>query len=517
MNSDVTNPDNLNDHPTQAGINSFHDFKMLLTNARSLSPKINSLHTFFREHKLDFSLITESWLKDSALLDRDIIDLEWGTNLKIIYKNRPRTRAGLRKVGGGVSIIYDKSKCSLRERKIEGNKYELVLAVGKVGNIARQVAIFCVYLEPRMKAGEVKVGDEFPEAPTRQPLTPGEVAKRLKDAKKPNSQVRGDLLPRVMKKHHQLLVTPVTMIFNAVFKEGKWPDAWKEETTVVIPKVANPETLADCRNISCTPFLSKVLEGVLLDDLRGVIAPDPVQYGGIKGCSVDHLLVDLFDAVLEPMEAGASSVVLGIDYEKAFNCLDHRECLVQLQRLGASQMMINLTRFFLTNRLMRVMVGKLLSSPYILKGRSPQGSILGCFLYCITMQQLNLELVNGDAQRLHQQAPVPPEADGNTRGTASDGEPGGFGLMPGDAEVTLNSSADSFRTAESAPDLDLEPGWDLDGEALIALFKYVDDTTFGRDRPCWTVHQAHLQCQTDRADPCPDHKPSHRGDPAPCQ
>ena len=155
MNSDVSSNENNDNSPTQAGINSFHEFKLLLTNARSLSPKINSLHTCFDEHKLDFALITESWLKDSALLDRDVIDLEWGTNLKIIYKNRPKTRAGLRKVGGGVSIVYDKSKCSLRERKIKGNKYELVLAVGKIGKIARQVAIFCIYLEPRMKVNEV--------------------------------------------------------------------------------------------------------------------------------------------------------------------------------------------------------------------------------------------------------------------------------------------------------------------------------------------------------------------------
>ena len=46
-------------------------------------------------------------------------------------------------MGGGVSIIY-KSECSLRERKIVGNKFELVLAVGRVGKMARQCAFFCL-------------------------------------------------------------------------------------------------------------------------------------------------------------------------------------------------------------------------------------------------------------------------------------------------------------------------------------------------------------------------------------
>ena len=142
------------------GINGNHNVKLLLTNARSLSPKILSLQTYFEEHDLDVALVTESWLKDGQVLNRDIIDLEYGTDLKIVYKNRPNNRAGRRKVGGGVSIIYKKSRCSFKERKIQGNKFELVLAVGKIGTIARQVAIFCVYIEPRMKIAELaELGD----------------------------------------------------------------------------------------------------------------------------------------------------------------------------------------------------------------------------------------------------------------------------------------------------------------------------------------------------------------------
>ena len=116
---------------------------------------MNSLHTHFEEHDLDIALVTESWLKDSVVLDRDMIDLEFGTNKKIIYKNRPKTRSGLRRIGGGVSIIYNKTSCSLRERRIAGNGFELVVTTGRVGKIARSVALFCVYLEPRMKVADL--------------------------------------------------------------------------------------------------------------------------------------------------------------------------------------------------------------------------------------------------------------------------------------------------------------------------------------------------------------------------
>ena len=78
---------------------------------------MHSLHDCFEEHELQVAMITESWLKDSVVLNRDIIDLEYGTNLKIIYRNRPSKAVGARRVGGGISIIYEKTKCaSERER-----------------------------------------------------------------------------------------------------------------------------------------------------------------------------------------------------------------------------------------------------------------------------------------------------------------------------------------------------------------------------------------------------------------
>ena len=732
------------------GIN-IYDFKLLLTNARSLSPKISSLITCFHEHNLDFAMVTESWLKDGEVLDKDVIDLEWGTDLKIIYKNRPKSAAGRRRVGGGVSIIYSKSKCSLKERRVVGNKFELVLAVGRVGRLPRQIAVICVYLEPKIKVAELSElcellareilslkakgdpliflgGDmnrksledalqDFPDIvqqnfdPTRgdacldilfsncstlssamwppletmngtrsdhlcaiftgreevkkdftwvkkttrkhsdkalaeygrrlaeadwanllpehlgpeelverfqtwtgeltdelfplktvrhrsnehpwitdgirklgkqkvrvyrregksrlwwnlanrqeamieesksayvdtieeagpntrkyfeavkklgtastasgwelphlfpgktpleageeaasyftqitntftplkdedlanraprAPITQQEAAKRLKLAKKPNSAVGGDLLPRVVKAHHQLLAPAVTTIFNSVFRTGRWPLAWKTETTVVIPKVPTPGSLGECRNISCTPFLSKVLEGILLDDLRSEVPVDLSQYGGIKGCSVDHLLIDLFESVLEPLERGAPSLILGIDYEKAFNRLDHGECLGQLEALGASMTTIDLTRSFLTGRSMCVRVGGQLTSLHKLLGGSPQGSILGCSLYCTATQQINLSLTNRPEPlpEINDQG-SPPDSDGLPCSPVSSPEAEeGFQLMrAGPLTPEPNTSDESFVTAES-PDLD----WNTALRQLeaILMFKYVDDTT----------------------------------------
>ena len=36
-----------------------------------------------------------------------------------------------------------------------GNKFQLVVAVGKIGQIRRQFCFFCLYIEPRMKAAQL--------------------------------------------------------------------------------------------------------------------------------------------------------------------------------------------------------------------------------------------------------------------------------------------------------------------------------------------------------------------------
>ena len=103
-------------------------------------------------------------------------------------------------------------------------------------------------------------------------------------------------------------------------------------------------------------------------------------------------MVDLLEKALSPLEEGNPVVLLGIDYEKAFNRLDRYDCLRQLKRLGASNVSSYISRSFLTNRKMGVKINGVLSDPKGLNGGSPQGSILGCFLYCITTPQITSDL-----------------------------------------------------------------------------------------------------------------------------
>ena len=130
--------------------------RYLVTNARSLAPKIMSLVELFEECKLHFAIVTESWLMDGSQLDKDVVDLEHGTDVKIIYKNRPKKPSSRRKVGGGLVIIYNKSMCNFKEIKLAKADFELVCAQGQVNGINRHILLIGGYIEPRMRVAQVE-------------------------------------------------------------------------------------------------------------------------------------------------------------------------------------------------------------------------------------------------------------------------------------------------------------------------------------------------------------------------
>ena len=122
------------------------------------------------------------------------------------------------------------------------------------------------------------------------------------------------------------------------------------------------------------------------------------QMGGMKGAGSEHYLIQLWQGVLEHLEdPRAASLLTSIDYAKAFNRLDFSQCLGALAGKGASSEIISLVASFLTSRTMAVKVGQALSNPRIVLGGVPQGSILGVFLFNITID--NFEAASKDVAK----------------------------------------------------------------------------------------------------------------------
>ena len=86
-----------------------------------------------------------------------------------------------------------------------------------------------------------------------------------------------------------------------------------------------------------------------------------------------------------------------MDYEKAFNRMEYSKCIEQLRHLGAMEGSVLLVRAFLEDRRMTITIGGHGAEPVGIQRGSPQGSVLGCLLYCATTQNLTKGLRGNQA------------------------------------------------------------------------------------------------------------------------
>ena len=300
------------------------------------------------------------------------------------------------------------------------------------------------------------------------------VASRIRRFKKPRSTVPGDIFPQLVTHFADFLAVPLADIFNKITSSKQWPKCWKKEYVTIIPKKNCPESLADLRNISCTLLASKIYESYVLDWIKKEVTLRSNQYGGVKGLSTDHLLVNLWQQVLENAEDyRTGTVITSIDYSKAFNRMCYQECLAALARNGASSPVLELIATFLTDREMMVKVGSVLSKPRKVSGGCPQGSILGVFLFNSTIDDLEegcKELKDTRLSTRRSQAPVPSTPSREV-----------VAVEPPESPIVRPPRRKSKRlnfTEELAVDVPEEPNhWtEARWKAAVALFlRFIDD------------------------------------------
>ena len=213
------------------------------------------------------------------------------------------------------------------------------------------------------------------------------VYKKIVAAKKPNSSVPGDLPKKVVTTFAVELSEPVTLIYNSITQAGVYPRQWIIEYQTPIPKVYPPTCEDDLRNISGTPFFSKVYESYLSDWLMPIVLPflDPANCGGLKGYSISHYMIRLLHFIHSSVHRPTPhAVALAlVDLSKAFNRVDHCLVIQDLHDMKVPAWLLRILILYLTNRSMILKFRGACSTERSLPGSSPQGVFLGCFFFMI--------------------------------------------------------------------------------------------------------------------------------------
>ena len=230
---------------------------------------------------------------------------------------------------------------------------------------------------------KVKLLEKAQKPPTIEDYQVYEVIKKSKKS----GGVPGDLSGKIVKEFAAELATPMGIIFRSILENNQWPVEWAIEHGLALKKVKVPETEADLRIISLTSFWSKCMEAFVIDWLDKAIGAkiDFTQYGGLKGQSTSHYLIDLVNFVLFNQDLRNPQATLAIlyDFSKAFNRQDHNTLITILSDMGTPGWLLKLVIAFLTERKMILKYKGCTSETESLPGGGPQGTKLGLYLFLI--------------------------------------------------------------------------------------------------------------------------------------
>ena len=196
------------------------------------------------------------------------------------------------------------------------------------------------------------------------------------------------------------IVPTVTSVMNASLSSGTVPLSFKHALVNPLLKKPNldPEVLKNYRPVSNLPFLSKVLERIVLSQLMSHLEEhrllEPFQSAYKKGHSTETALLRVVNDLLGAADRGRVSILSLLDLSAAFDTIDHEILCQRLQDVfGCSGTALAWFSSYLTDRTQSVVVNNIRSTPSPLRYGVPQGSVLGPVLFTMYTQPLS-SLIN---------------------------------------------------------------------------------------------------------------------------
>uniref|UniRef100_A0A672IAL3 Reverse transcriptase domain-containing protein n=1 Tax=Salarias fasciatus TaxID=181472 RepID=A0A672IAL3_SALFA len=206
----------------------------------------------------------------------------------------------------------------------------------------------------------------------------------------------------LFKSLYGFLEEQILNIMNSSLQTGVFPTAFKTAVVKPLLKKSNldPDVFNNYRPVSNLPFLSKVLERLVFNQVNDFLMINNILERHQSGFRVNHstetALLKILNDIRWNLDNKKLTVMVLLDLSAAFDTVDHHILINRLSHLvGLSGTVLNWFSSFLTDRCFYVSLDTCSSGTHEIRCGVPQGSILGPILFNLYMLPL------GDVIRRH--------------------------------------------------------------------------------------------------------------------
>ena len=143
-----------------------------------------------------------------------------------------------------------------------------------------------------------------------------------------NKTSGGDRIPVVFSNPKNDAVKVLHSIYQQIWKTEQWPQDWKRSVFILIPKKGKAKECSKYHTIALISHTTTVMLKILQARLQQYISdelPD-VQAGFRKGRGTRDQIANIHWIIKKPREFQKNIYFCFIDYAKAFDSVDHKNC-----------------------------------------------------------------------------------------------------------------------------------------------------------------------------------------------